>query len=125
MKSGLAILLWATGPEQPHLCATPFVQAAAAAALDVDVEVHFAGKSVALLVPGVAAALCPGAAGSPSVYDRMRIASEYGARFLACSDALDACAIDRARLIAECSGVAGAVAFLDRALDPAWTALVF
>jgi predicted peroxiredoxin len=125
MKQRLAILLWATGPEQPHLCATPFVHAAAAAAMDVEVEVHFSSQSVLLLVPGRAAELYVGQDRQASVYDRMCEASRFGARFFACSDALAAFGLDRTKLIPEFTGAAGAVAFAGRVLDPEWATLVF
>jgi uncharacterized protein len=54
---GVAILLWSCDPDRPALLATPFVQAAAAAALELPVEVYFTARSVRLLVPGVAASL--------------------------------------------------------------------
>jgi hypothetical protein len=52
--SKLAILLWSTDLDRPDLAAAPFVYAAAACALDAEVEVHFAGRSVRLLVDGAA-----------------------------------------------------------------------
>src|SRR5215470_671657 len=109
MKQRLAILLWATGPDQPHLCATPFVHAAAVAAMDAEVEVHFSSQSVLLLVPGRAAELYVGEDRRASVYDRMCEASRLGARFFACSDALTAYSIDRSQLIPELTGAAGAI----------------
>ena len=54
--SHLAILLWSVDVERPDLAAAPFVYAAAAAALDAEVEIHFAARSVRLLVAGEAAA---------------------------------------------------------------------
>ena len=47
-----AILIWSVTPERPQLCATPFVHAAAV--FDCEVEIHFAGPAVRLLVAGVA-----------------------------------------------------------------------
>ena len=58
-RKKLAILLWSATPERPQLCATPFVHAAAAAAFDCEVEIHFAGPTVRLLVAGVADGLRP------------------------------------------------------------------
>lgn len=55
--SKLVILLWAATPERPDLYVMPFVYAAVAAAMDCEVEVHFTGPSVRLLIEGVAAAL--------------------------------------------------------------------
>jgi len=125
MKSRLAILLWSTAPASPHLCATPFFHAAAAAALDAEVEIHFSASSVLLLVNGTAAALFGDELRSRSIYDHMQQASRLGARFLACSDALDAHRVGREVLIPEVNGVAGAAAFVGRALDPDWVTLVF
>ncbi|HTS22449.1 MAG TPA: DsrE family protein [Casimicrobiaceae bacterium] len=125
MKSRLAILLWAAGPDVPHLCATPFFQAAAAAAMDAEVEVHFSSKSVLLLVGGAAARIYAGAGRDKSVYDHMQQAARLGAKFLACSDALDAHQVDRSRFVPEVYGIAGAAAFLGRVLDPEWATLVF
>lgn len=125
MKSRLAILLWATAPESPQLCATPFFHAAAAAAMDAEVEVFFTSRSVCLLVPGVAAGLRAGAHVSMTVFEHMQQAAKHGARFYACSDALEAHGIDRTTLIAEVTGFAGAAAFLARALDPEWRTLTY
>jgi predicted peroxiredoxin len=125
MKSRLAILLWATDPDEPYRCATPFFHAAGAAAMDGEVEVHFSSRSVLLLVEGVASHLHADAKQDKSIYDHMQQASRLGAKFLACSDALDAQSVNRGALIPEVTGVAGAAAFLGRALDPEWATLVF
>lgn len=121
----LAILLWATDPAQPQLCATPFFHAAAAAAMDVEVEVHFAARSVLLLVPGCAQRLHASEFESTTVYDHMRQAVEHGARFLACSAAIAAEGLDRSELLPELRGRTGATAFVARSLDPEWATLVF
>jgi predicted peroxiredoxin len=125
MKQHLAILLWATSPEIPHLCATPFFHAAAAAAMDIEVEIYFTSKSVALLVPGVAAGVCGGPKSSVNIYEHMRQAAHFGARFLACTDALAAHGIDTSNLIPEVSGFGGAAAFIGRVLDPDWATLSY
>jgi predicted peroxiredoxin len=125
MKNHLAVLLWAVSPEAPHLCATPFFHAAAAAAMDVEVEIHFSSRSVLLLARGVADKLYAGVDRQMSIYRHMQEARRFGARFFACSDALDAHAVDRAMLIPEVTGIAGVAAFLGRALDPEWATLIF
>ena len=122
--AGLAILLWASEPEAPHRLATPFFHAAAAAALDLPVEVYFTARSVLLLQPGVAASLRP-SSHPKTVYDSMQEAAKLGAVFYACSDALQAHGLDAAQLIPECAGRGGAVQFLDRASDLRWRTLVF
>ena len=125
MKAKLAILLWATGPDSPHLCATPFFHAAVAAAMDVEVEIYCTSRSVLLLVEGLASGLHAGVNRDVSVYTHMQQATAHGAKLYACSDALDAHAVDRDRLVPELAGIAGAAAFLERALDPDWATLVY
>jgi predicted peroxiredoxin len=122
--AGIAILLWAADPDAPHRLATPFFHAAAAAAMDMPVEIYFTARSVRLLVPGVAAGLR--ASDHPkTILDAMREAVGHGAQLFACSDALAANGIDRAQLIAECSGLGGAVQFMARAADARWRTLVY
>jgi hypothetical protein len=125
MKNKLAILLWSATPEQPRLCATPFVHAAAAAAFDSEVEIHFAGPAVRLLVAGVAEGLKPWPGQALSVYSMMRQAANLDARFLACAMAMEALVGKDERLIPEYSGTSGAGAFVQRALDPEWATLVY
>lgn len=122
---GIALLLWAADPEQPQRLATPFFHAAAAAAMEVPVEIYFTAASVRLLAPGVAAGLRPSARHAKTVLDAMREAVAHGARLYACSDALDAQGIDAATLIPECHGRGGAVQFMARAADRRWRTLVF
>ena len=122
---GLAILLWAADDRAPERLATPFFHAAAAAALDTQVEIYFSARSVRLLLPGVAASLKASDRVPQTIFDHMRQAHELGARFFACSDALHAQGIADAPLIPECDGHSGALAYMARALDPQWQALVF
>ena len=122
--SGIAILLWASEPEAPHRLATPFFHAAAAAALDMPVEVYFTARSVRLLQPGVAQAL-HAAAHDKSIYDAMREAVAHGAVFYACADALQANGLAGTVLIPECTRRGGAVQFMARASDLSWRTLVF
>jgi len=121
----LAILLWAATPERPELCATPFVHAAAAAALDCEVEVHFAGPTVRLLVAGVADGLRPWAGIDASIYQMMKQAANLGAEFRACAMAMGALVGKDEALVPEYRGTAAAGAFVARALDPDWATLVF
>ncbi len=122
--AGVAILLWAADPAEPQRLATPFFHAAAAAALELPVEIYFSAASVHLLVPGVAAAL-RASAHPKTIHDAMREAVDHGARLYACSDALQAQGLAGTALIAECSGHGGAVQFMARAGDRRWRALVF
>lgn len=121
----LAILVWSATVDRPALCATPFVHAAAAAAFDCQVEMHFAGPAVRLLVRGVASAVRPWPNDSTSIEDIMQQASDAGVNFLACAMAMHALIGPGDALIAGYSGTAGASAFIDRVLDPEWSTLVF
>ncbi|HMN80355.1 MAG TPA: DsrE family protein [Burkholderiaceae bacterium] len=145
---GVALLLWACDPDMPGRLATPFFLAAAAAAMDVPVEIYFTAGSVRLLAPGVAQTLYPAAhagaaahadpqaatrTGAPSakpdprksVLDSIREAVGHGAVLFACSDALQAHGLSQAALIPECTRRGGAVQFMARACDPRWRTLVF
>lgn len=122
---GIAILLWAADVATPERLATPFFYAAAAAAMDCRVEIYFSAASVHLLVPGVAARLRASPRHDKSIWDNMREALALGARFYACTDALDAQGIARDALIAEVQGHGGAVQFMARAMDLRWQTLVF
>ena len=123
--AGVAMLLWSAEPEAPHRLATPFFHAAAAAAMDVPVEIYFTARSVQLLVPGVADALHASVHVDKSIGDSLREAVAHGAVLLACTDALHAQGIDPSRLIPQCTRRGGAVQFMARACDPRWRTLVF
>ena len=125
MKQKLAILLWGATVDRPQLCATPFVHAAAAASFDCEVEIHFSGPSVRLLVAGVAASLKPWPGSATSILDMMRQAANLDVRFLACAMALEALVGKDEQLIAEYGGTAGASLFIQRTLDPDWATLVY
>ena len=124
-RKKLAILLWSATPERPQLCATPFVHAAAAAAFDCDVEIHFAGPAVRLLVSGVAEALRPWPGVDTSIYQMMRQATNLGVELRACAMAMGALVTRDEALIPEYGGTIAASAFVSRALDTEWATLVF
>jgi predicted peroxiredoxin len=125
MKAGLAILLWAADPDAPARLATPFAHAAAAAAMELQVEVYFSARAVLLLKPGVADGLCASAYFDKSIGDWMRGALDQGATFFACSDALAAQGLTMAELMPAGRLHGGSVQFVARATDPAWATLVF
>lgn len=124
MSDRLAILVWAADPASPHLCATPFYFAAAAAAMDAEVEMYFTARSVQLLEAGVAETLVTDRNGA-TLAGFVAEARRFGVRFYACPTALAAHGVDAGRLRAEVDGFAGAAAFVGRSLDPAWRTLSF
>ena len=124
-RKKLAILLWSATPERPQLCATPFVHAAAAAAFDCEVEIHFAGPAVRLLVAGVADGLRPWPGSDTSIYQMLRQATNLGVELRACAMAMGALVGADETLIPEFGGTIAASAFVARTLDPEWATLVF
>lgn len=125
MKQKLAILLWGTTIDRPQLCATPFVHATAAAAFDCEVEIHFAGPTVRLLVEGVAASLYPWSDSTVSIHDMMRQAANLDVNFLACAMAMNALIGKHEALIPEYTNTAAASLFVQRTLDPEWATLTY
>lgn len=125
MKQKLAILLWNATPAQPQLCATPFVHAAAGAAFDCQVEMHFSGPSVRLLVHGVAEGIRPWPGVDTTLYAMMRQAANLDVRFVACAMAMKAFVAPGEKMIPEYGGTAGASAFVQHTLDPEWATLVY
>lgn len=123
--AGIAFLIWAATPERPDLVVTPLVHALAARALDCAVEIHFAGPAVRWLVSGVADASHATPAREKSILAWLREAAGAGIPLLACSMASAAWIEQGETLIGECSGAAGATAFVARTLDPAWRTVVF
>lgn len=124
-RKKLAILLWSAIPERPQLCATPFVHATAAAAFDCEVEIHFAGPAVRLLVAGVVDGLRPWPGTETSIYPMRRQAINLGVSLRACAMAMGALVARDEALIPEFGGIIAASAFVARALDPEWATLVF
>lgn len=121
----LAILVWAADPSRPELCATPFYFAAAAAAMDVEVEMYFTARSVELLRQGCAERIEAAAGSGKSVADFRREALALGVRLLACPTAMASHGIVPDALIPEVAAQAGAAAYLGRVMDPAWRTLSF
>jgi predicted peroxiredoxin len=123
-RHGVAILLWATDPARAALCATPFFHAAAAAALDLPVEMYFTSRAVLLLLPENVRELRAGRDGK-TVGEYMALARGEGVRFFACTDALAAHGVESRAVAEVIDGFAGAAAFMARALDPEWATLTY
>lgn len=125
MKNKVAIVLWAADPEAPHLCATPFFHAAAAAAMDAEVEMYFTSRSVKLLANGVAESLPTGPRKRETVYAFMQRAAEQGAKFYACSHAMEEHGVSEKDFIPEVTGIAGAAVYMARCMDEQWVCLTY
>jgi len=120
----LAILIWAALPECPELVVTPLVHALAARALDVEVEIHFAGPAIRWLVDGVADQQYATAAHEKSIGDFLREVQHEGATLYACGMAQAQWVGPGESLLAGCRH-AGATAFVVHALDPEWRTLIY
>ena len=104
---------------------TPFFHAAAAAAMDVEVEIYFTSQSISLLARGVADHIYPGPTQRQSVYAFMQEAAQHGAKFFACSMAMSEYGLSADKMIPEVTGIAGAAAFIGRCLDEDWETLTY
>src|SRR5512135_3388044 len=125
MADKLAIMLLTIDPDRPHICGTPFFQAAAAAAMDVEVEVYFASRAVRLLIQGVADSIYPSDNRTKTVYGFMKDAADLGVRFYACGGAMEPCDATKEELIPETTGIAGAATFVERAMDDDWKTITY
>jgi predicted peroxiredoxin len=123
--SKLAFLIWSATPDRPDLCVTPLVHALAARALDYEVEIHFAGPAVRWLVEGVAAGAFPTPEGEKSIQRFLDELAGEGVKLYACGMANASWIAPQEALIAQCSGSAGATAFVARCLDPDWRTQVY
>ena len=125
MADKLAIMLLHTDPDQPHLCGTPFFQAATVAAMGFEVEVFFASRATRLLVRGVAERIYPSDNREKSVYGFMKDAAELGVKFYACNGALQAFGVATNDMIPEVTGVAGGTTFVSRVMDDDWRCITY
>lgn len=127
-RARLVIVVWSCGPDRPGgavLAGAPFVYALAAAALDVDVEMHFTSSAVRWLVQGVARAAFTDHARSKTVLDFIGEAKAAGVRLHPCAMALAEHRADGEHLLAEADGIAGAATVIGAAIEAGTRTLVF
>lgn len=117
MADKLIIMLLNIDPARPGTLGAPFFQATVAAAMDMEVEMYFAGPSARLLIKGVAEALFPGTAKEKSLYSFMQDAHDAGARFYVCAGAMDENELNAANAIPELDGPRGGAAFIGAAAE--------
>lgn len=117
MPKKLIIVLINTDPRNGEELGAPFHQAAAAAALDYDVEVVLTATAGRLLKKGVAAGLKVKPHHEGTVYDLMRLAHEAGARFYGCSANLELFEIGQEDLIPECVGLIGSARLMQKVME--------
>lgn len=121
----LAFLISTVMPEQqPELCVAPMIHALAARALDAEVEIHFAGPAVRLLVEGVADKLFATSEQEKSLGNYLQELLAEGVVLYGCSMAV-ANWVGREEGLIAGSQQTGATAFVVRSLDPGWKVLVY
>ena len=119
------IQLWQANLDQPQLAVTPFFFASAAAAMDMDVEIHATGASVEMFVKDNERrhqmVMPSGRRLSDFIEDAMRT----GVRIHACSTAMRDRGLDLKDLIDGFGEVIGMVTMLDRATAEDTTVMTF
>lgn len=113
----LVIQLWQTSADQPQRAATPFMIAAAAAAMETDVQIHALGQSVELFVVENDARKEPVPPSGRPLAAYIDDAMRCGVRIFGCSTAMRDRALSEARMIDGFSGVLGMVSMLEVSLD--------
>lgn len=117
MDKKIVIILLNTDPAQPASLGTPFFQASAAAALDLEVEIYFTAQNIQLLHQGVADKLYPGKQKQKSIYSFMQDAHMAGVKFYACSGGMDDHELDASNAIPEMDGARGATALMAQLVE--------
>jgi predicted peroxiredoxin len=113
----LIIVMVNSDPRNGEELGAPFHQAAAAAALDYEVQVVMMATAGRLLKKGVAADLTIKPGGAVTVYDLMRQAHEAGARFYGCSANLELFDMTESDLIPECAGLIGSANLMRQVME--------
>jgi predicted peroxiredoxin len=125
MTMKLIIQLWQTGTHAPALAAAPFMMAASAAAMDIDVSIHALGASVELFQSTNPARHAPveplGRPLSAYVDDALR----SGVRFAMCSTAIRDRHLNPEDMIEGATEIIGMVSMLEAAMDPGCKVLVY
>ncbi len=93
--------------------------------MDAEVEIYFTSRSVKLLSRGVAESLHTGPRQRETVYAFMQRAAEHGAKFYACSHAMEEHGVAERDFVPEVTGIAGAAVYMARCLDDQWVAITY
>jgi uncharacterized protein len=119
----LLIVLVNTDPRNHEELGSPFFQAAAAAAMDFEVEVVCTATAGRLMQLGVADAIEVKPGSHKSVYDFIKDAHELGVKFYACAGNLELFGLSEEELIPECAGMVGTAFLIDRAMSDEYRVL--
>lgn len=86
---------------------------------------YFTAGSVRLLARDVAASLHTGPRQREKVYAFMQHAAVQGAKFYACSHAMEEYGVAESAFIPEVTGIAGVAVYAARSLDTAWSVITY
>jgi predicted peroxiredoxin len=125
LKKTVIIQLWQASTQAPQLAATPFFFAAAAAAMDMDVEIHALGASVELFIQDNPARHQTIPPMNRRLSDFIDDAIRAGAKIHACSTAMRDRQLVKEDMIAEFGEIIGMVTMLDRATGDGVTVMTF
>jgi len=118
MADKIVIMLLTVDLDRYGTLGAPFFQATVAAAMDLEVEIYFAGESTRLLIRGFAETIHPGTAREKSVYSFMQDAHDAGARFYACAGAMAENGLTVENAIPEMDGMRGGGGFIAEVIEP-------
>lgn len=118
MADKIVIMLLTVDLDRYGTLGAPFFQATVAAAMDLEVEMYFAGESTRLLIRGFAETIHPGTAREKSVYSFMQDAHDAGARFYACAGAMEENGLTVENAIPEMDGMRGGGGFIAEVIEP-------
>ena len=121
----LVIQLWQTGTHDPQRAATPFMIAASAAAMDVEVSIHALGASVELFQRKNSARDLPVAPLGRPLSAYIDDALRSGARVALCSTAMRDRHLAPSDMIPEATEIIGMVSMLEESLAPDCKVLVY
>jgi predicted peroxiredoxin len=121
----LIIQLWQSSLDSPQLAATPFFFASAAAAMDMEVEVHMLGASVEMFVANNDRRHQTIPPMNRRLSDFIDDAIRTGVKFHPCSTAMRDRNLQLADLIEGVGEIVGMVAMLDKATQDDTTVLTF
>lgn len=121
----LVIQLWQTGTHDPQHAATPFMMAASAAAMDVEVSIHALGASVELFQRTNSARDLPVAPLGRPLSAYVDDAVRSGARVALCSTAMRDRSLTPSDMIPEATEIIGMVSMLEETLAPDCKVLVY
>jgi predicted peroxiredoxin len=121
----LIIQLWQSSLDNPQLAATPFFFASAAAAMDMEVEIHMLGASVEMFVKNNERRHQTIPPMNRRLSDFIDDAIRTGVKFHPCSTAMRDRNLNLSDLIDGVEEIVGMVAMLDKATQDNTTVLTF